>query len=51
MSAIVLLNHQYMLQSLHSLTLVHVMGGGGGVSNLVNFIGPEGHPLERQVIL
>ena len=48
MSAIVLLNHQYMLQSLHSLTLVHVMGG---VSNLVNFIGPEGHPLERQVIL
>ena len=38
-----------MLQSLHSLTLVHVMGGG--VSNLVNFIGPEGHRLERQVIL
>ena len=43
-----LLNHQYMLQFLNSLTLAQLMEG---LSNLVNFLGPEDSPLGRQVNL
>ena len=49
MSMLVLLNHQYMLQFLHSLSNLSL--ANGGLSDLVNFLGPEHNRLGTQMNL